>query len=101
MPGQPVDPNAMPMDDQSAVPPESHEMAASMPKASMHRSAAKMREITADHYVTQPEMISVTVGDEVFEVRNERPIGTFAGPKHGGMPRHPGLNKAATKDEGA
>ncbi len=104
MPGmqtQQVDPNAPQMaavipfgqpGAQGAVPPESNEMRAGMPKpASLHRQASRMREVVAAHYESPMST------DEAVE--DKFPIGKFGTPKHVGMRRYAKIDKDTPMEE--
>ena len=94
LPGQPtvpVDPvqlaQVLQMPQQAQVPPESNEMRAGMPKpAALFRQAAKMKEITAAHFV-EPDQAGET------DPAKMRPRGKFGDPRHVGMRRHAGVDK--------
>lgn len=101
-PGQPVDPFGQPpMDDQQQVPDESNEQRADMPKASsLFRTAARMREITNEHYVPPAQKISVVINGIVEELANDDLAPEpFGHPKHIGMRRYAQIHKDTPMDE--
>jgi hypothetical protein len=88
MPAQAVDPDPTQV---SAVPEESNEMRAEMPKpAALLRQASRMRAVTKEHYQEPDAMLTVPgeEGQDEQVANDNLPSGAFAAPRHVGMRRH-------------